>query len=257
MEPFHVVIPARYGSTRLPGKVLRVIAGRPLVEHVWQRACASGARSVIIATDDERVRETAQRFGAHACMTRVDHPSGTDRVYEAAQSQGWDRRDIVVNVQGDEPLMPPALIAQVAHALAEDAEADLASACTKIGETATWRDTNVVKVVVDRAGRALYFSRAPIPWPRDEHAWINGLPAAGAWRHIGIYAYRMATLQQLSTLPACPLEHTEALEQLRAQWHGMKLRVVEACAVPGAGVDTESDLLRVEALLRPAERGER
>lgn len=254
MESFHVVIPARYGSTRLAGKVLRVIAGRPLVEHVWRSACASGARRVIIATDDERVRETAMRFGAQVCMTRVDHASGTDRVHEAAQRQGWSEGTIVVNVQGDEPLMPPTLIAQVAQALAEDAEADLATARTAIRETATWRDTNVVKVVVDAAGRALYFSRAPIPWPRDNQACVNGLPVAGAWRHIGIYAYRMATLHQLSTLPACPLERTEALEQLRAQWHGMRLRVVEARAIPGAGVDTESDLQRVESLLRASDR---
>lgn len=249
MTAFHVVIPARYGSKRLPGKVLRELAGRPMVEYVWRRAGESGAASVTIATDDERVRAAARRFGARSCLTRAGHASGTDRVNEAAQQLGWEDDAIVVNVQGDEPFMPPPLIAQVADALAADAEADLASARTRIADSAAWRDPNVVKVVCDARGRALYFSRAPIPWARDEGSRIAGLPGAGAWRHIGIYAYRVSTLRRLSASPPCALEQTEALEQLRAQWQGMRIRVVDAAAVPEAGVDTEADLARAQALL--------
>lgn len=249
MSAFHVVIPARYGSKRLPGKVLRELAGRPMVEHVWRRAGESGAASVTIATDDQRVCAAARRFGARSCLTRADHASGTDRVNETAQRLGWEDDAIVVNVQGDEPLMPPPLIAQVADALAADAHADLASARTRIADSAAWSDPNVVKVVCDAHGRALYFSRAPIPWARDECSRIGGLPGAGAWRHIGIYAYRVGTLRRLSASPPCALERTEALEQLRAQWQGMRIRVVDALAVPEAGVDTEADLVRAEALL--------
>lgn len=244
MTPFHVVIPARYASTRLPGKVLRPLAGRPMVEHVWQRASASGAASVTIATDERRVADAAEAFGAAVCLTRADHASGTDRIAEVVQTGGWGDDTVVVNVQGDEPLMPPALIAQVAQALAGRADADVATARTAIGDEHSWRDPNIVKVVVDSRDVALYFSRAPIPWPRE--GW-KGEPAA--WRHLGIYAYRVRTLRRLSALPPCALERSEALEQLRAQWHGMRIVVVAAQAVPGAGVDTAADLARVEALL--------
>lgn len=250
--PFHVMIPARYGSTRLPGKVLLPLAGRPMIEHVWQRARSSGAASVTIATDDARVAQAAEGFGATVSLTRGNHASGTDRINEVVSLQRWSDETIVVNVQGDEPLMPPALIAQVAAALDRSAWAHVATARTAIHDESEWRDPNVVKTVVDARDRALYFSRAPIPWPRDALANPEGLRG---WRHLGIYAYRAGTLRALSELPPCDLERTESLEQLRALWNGMNITVVEATAVPEAGVDTMADLQRVDALMTSQREG--
>lgn len=247
---FKVVIPARYASTRLPGKVLRTIAGKPMLQHVWSRACTSGAESVVVATDDSRVAEAAGTFGADVCLTGSGHVSGTDRVNEVAALSGWTDDEVVVNLQGDEPLMPPALIRQMGDMLL-NCDADIATACVPISDPGEWRDPNVVKVVRDVRGRALYFSRAPIPWDRTRGQY--GLPAARASRHIGIYAYRVGVLRRLATTPPCPLELCESLEQLRAQWLGMSLAVGDACEVPGRGVDTEDDLRAVESILNGEE----
>ena len=249
---FRVAIPARYASTRLPGKPLRLLAGRPLIEHVYRQALASGALEVVIATDDARIREVAEGFGAMACMTSPAHPSGTDRLAEVADRLGWPDDAIVVNVQSDEPGMPPALIRQVAMGLATHPDAGIATACARLHELAELFDPNAVKVVRDARDYALYFSRAPIPWHRDAFgtgaAMPAELPAGGAWfRHIGLYAYRAAVLRRYPQLPLAPAEQAEALEQLRALWHGIRIHVIEAVATPPPGVDTEADLARVAA----------
>jgi 3-deoxy-manno-octulosonate cytidylyltransferase (CMP-KDO synthetase) len=250
--PFRVVIPARYASTRLPGKPLRLLAGRTLLEHVYRRALVSGAVAVVIATDDQRIRTVAEQFGATVCMTATTHLSGTDRLAEVATQYGWPDEAIVVNVQGDEPQMPPALIQQVATDLATHPAAGIATVCTRIHQAVEAFDPHVVKVTRDHEGFALYFSRAPIPWHRD--AFGNGrsalaeLPSATAWfRHIGLYAYRVAILKQFPQLSAAAIEQAESLEQLRALWHGIRIHVAEATAAPPPGVDTEADLLRVAA----------
>jgi 3-deoxy-manno-octulosonate cytidylyltransferase (CMP-KDO synthetase) len=251
---FRVVIPARHASTRLPGKPLRAIGGRPMIEHVWRRAAASGAREVIVATDDARIEAACRAFGAQVAMTSPDHPSGTDRLAEVARAAGWGADDVVVNVQGDEPLLPPANVAQVAELLVGDPAASLGTLATPIRSLHEFLDPNVVKVVVDARGRALYFSRAPVPWQRD------GAPAglasqsshAGALRHVGIYAYRCGALLRMAALPPSPLEQAERLEQLRALENGMTVRVAVAVEVPGPGVDTEADLAAAEAALAVA-----
>lgn len=246
---FVVAIPARYDSTRLPGKVLREVAGAPLLAHVYRRALESGAETVWIATDDERVERAARGFGARTARTAADCASGSDRIAELAAREDWPDDRVVVNLQGDEPLMPGELIRQVAGALAARPEADVATACTPIDSTEEYRDPNVVKVVRDHAGNALYFSRAPIPHRRGD----GGLPACGAWRHLGIYAYRVAALKRFAAAAPAPLERCESLEQLRALVLGMRIHVVEAAALPGPGVDTETDLERAAALLRGGE----
>jgi 3-deoxy-manno-octulosonate cytidylyltransferase (CMP-KDO synthetase) len=243
---FRIVIPARYASTRLPGKPLLPIAGRPMVEHVWRRAQSTGAREVLLATDDERIAETARGFGAEVVMTSPEHPSGTDRLAEVATQRGWAENDVVVNVQGDEPLLPAANVIQVARLLADHPEAAIATLMTPILSQADFLDPNVVKAVADGAGRALYFSRAPIPWPRDGRA--AGADCFG-WRHIGLYAYRAGPLRRLAALPPTPLEQTERLEQLRALENGWGIVIAPAVDVPGPGVDTAEDLERVAALL--------
>lgn len=249
---FYVVIPARYASTRLPAKPLKDIAGKPMIQHVYERACASAACEVIIATDDARIEAAAQKFGARVCMTSGAHNSGTDRLQEVAQKMRLKTEDIVVNVQGDEPLIPPLVINQVAQNLAEMAAASVATLSEPIHSLVDFRNPNIVKVVADQAGRALYFSRAPIPWPRDYFAQSdsNELPASFfCQRHIGIYAYRVGLLNDFVTWPQAALETIESLEQLRILAQGAVIHVAEACvAVPG-GVDTESDLQRVRALL--------
>lgn len=249
---FYVVIPARYASTRLPAKPLKQIAGKPMIQHVYERACESEAREVIIATDDIRIETAARAFGARVCMTAVHHNSGTDRLQEVAQQLVLDARDIVVNVQGDEPLIPSAVINQVANNLASMPGASVATLSEPIHSLADFRNPNIVKVVADKAGRALYFSRAPIPWPRDHFAAaeVATLPESfPCQRHIGIYAYRVALLNSFITWPQAPLERIESLEQLRVLWNGEIIHVAEACvAVPG-GVDTEADLLRIKNLL--------
>lgn len=246
---FTVVIPARYGSTRLPGKPLLQIAGKPMVQRVWEQARRSSAEQVVIATDDERIRDVAQAFGAQVCMTSPDHPSGTDRLQQVALQLGFPDEHIVVNVQGDEPLIPPAVIDQVAANLASHAQAGIATLREAIESLEELINPNAVKVVSDVAGMALYFSRAPIPWPRDD--FMHGqksMPQSGRWyRHIGIYAYRTGFLHQYVTWPPAPLEELESLEQLRALYNGVGIHVASAVeSVPG-GVDTEQDLNTVRA----------
>ena len=249
---FRVAIPARYASTRLPGKPLRLLAGRPLIEHVYQRALASGAMAVVIATDDPRIQAAAEGFGATVCMTSPDHPSGTDRLAEVAARLGWPEDAIVVNVQGDEPHLPPALIRQVAAGLADHPDAGIATVCARIADPDELFDPNVVKVTRDAQDYALYFSRAPIPWHRQAFGMgregLNALPMERAWfRHIGLYAYRVAVLARYPQLPPAPAERIESLEQLRALWHGVRIYVAEALETPPPGVDTEADLARAEA----------
>jgi 3-deoxy-manno-octulosonate cytidylyltransferase (CMP-KDO synthetase) len=235
------LIPARYASTRFPGKPLAELAGKPMVVHVCERARASGARSVAVATDDRRILEAVQRSGFRALMTRAEHASGTDRIAEAAAALGLGAEDIVVNVQGDEPLIEPGLIAEVAGALARSPDASMSTACHPIRNDADFANPNVVKVVLDARGHALYFSRAGIPYPRQ------GNPAA--CRHVGIYAYRVSFLQRYAALPASPLEQAEALEQLRALWHGFRIVVTTSEAESPPGVDTPQDLDAVRRML--------
>lgn len=251
---FYVVIPARYASTRLPAKPLRDIAGKPMIQHVYERACESSAREVIIATDDQRIETAAREFGARVCMTSVAHNSGTDRLQEVAQQMHLSDTDIVVNVQGDEPLIPPAVINQVAQNLAAATDASVATLSEPIHSLSDFRNSNIVKVVTDQNGRALYFSRAPIPWPRDHFATdVSALPDGfPCQRHIGIYAYRVALLNRFINWPAAPLEQIESLEQLRVLWQGAVIHVAEACAAVPGGVDTLDDLLRVQTLLERA-----
>lgn len=249
---FKIVIPARYASTRLPGKPLIELAGRPMIQWVYERACYAGAAQVVIATDDERIASVARGFGADVAMTDANHVSGSDRIAEVARSRGWSAQDIVVNVQGDEPMLPAVLIAQAAALLATWQQADIATLATPITSLKAFMDPNVVKVVTDRTQRALYFSRAPIPWQRD------GAPAglssqqsfADARRHIGLYAYRVASLLRLSSLAPTPHEQAEKLEQLRALENGMDIRVADAAEPPGPDVNTADDLQRVQSLLR-------
>lgn len=249
---FYVVIPARYASTRLPAKPLRDIAGKPMIQHVYERACQSAAKEVIIATDDLRIEECARAFGARVCMTSTGHNSGTDRLQEVVQQLALPATDIIVNVQGDEPLIPPTVINQVAGNLAAMSEASMASLSEPIHSLADFRNPNIVKVVSNKNGRALYFSRAAIPWPRDHFAAAEVIDLPQDFpcqRHIGIYAYRVALLNRFIGWPQAPLEQIESLEQLRVLWNGEMIHIAEACeAVPG-GVDTEADLLRVKQLL--------
>ena len=248
---FTVVIPARHASTRLPGKPLLDIGGRPMIRHVWERASASAASRVVIATDDERIRSAAESFGAEVCMTAVEHPSGTDRLQEAAARLGLADQDIVVNVQGDEPLIPPAVIDQVAANLADHPACGIATLCEQVHQANVFLDPNVVKLVRGTDGRALYFSRAPIPWPRDAFARArDALPAGRVpLRHIGIYAYRVAFLHRFVGWPVGTLEKLESLEQLRALEHGVGIHAAEACMEIPGGVDTPADVERVRRLL--------
>jgi 3-deoxy-manno-octulosonate cytidylyltransferase (CMP-KDO synthetase) len=246
---FSVVIPARYASSRLPAKALADIAGKPMIVHVAERARASGAAHVWIATDHDSIREAAARHGFTALMTRSDHPTGTDRIAELVASQHLDPEDIIVNVQGDEPLIEPGLIRAVAGLLVDAQQAAITTACHPIREAAEMFDPNVVKVVLDHEGYARYFSRAPIPWARDAFAQSraslpSGLPC---YRHIGVYAYRARFLSAFPRLLPSPLEQFEALEQLRALWHGFSIAVALRNDAPQAGVDTAADLARVRA----------
>jgi len=247
---FVVVIPARYASTRLPGKALIDIAGKPMVVHVAERAQASGAAEVCIATDDERILRAARQHGQEAVMTEAGHASGTDRIAQVARLRGWTDERIVVNVQGDEPRIAPDLIRDVAQMLAQHAEASMSTACHPIRSAAELFDPNCVKVVLDHAGDALYFSRATIPWARDAFARDRasvpeGLPV---YRHIGIYAYRCAFLRAYPALPVPAIERFEALEQLRALWHGHRICVAVTDKSPEPGVDTPEDLEAVRRL---------
>lgn len=247
---FHVVIPARYASTRLPGKPLLDIGGRPMIQRVVERAVASGADAVLVATDDARiaaaVSDPRDRSKAIAVMTDPALPSGTDRVAAVATMHGWDDETIVVNVQGDEPFVPAALIDQVAALLEQDRAAAIATLATPITALAEFLDPNVVKVVAADDGAALYFSRAPIPWARDGAA--TGLASqqqfAGALRHVGMYAYRVGALRRITALAPSSLELCEKLEQLRALQHGLRIAVARCVVPPGPGVDTAEDLER-------------
>lgn len=248
---FKVAIPARYGASRLPGKPLRELAGKPMLAHVHARALESGAEQVIIATDDERIRAAAEAFGAQVCMTAADHPSGTDRLAEVARRFQWPEDTIVVNLQGDEPLIEPAMLRALAADLAAHSDAAIATLCTPIHTARELFDPHVVKVVRDQNGYALYFSRAPIPWERDAFASDRDtLPhTAQHFRHVGLYAYRAGFLQHYAQLEPTYLERAESLEQLRALGHGARIHVRVTEHPPGHGVDTEEDLARVAKLL--------
>ena len=234
---FTVIIPARHASTRFPGKPLALINGQPMIRHVVENALKSDAQRVVVATDDQRIADAVKSFGAEVCMTSDSHQSGTDRLAEAVSALGLGEEEIVVNVQGDEPGMPPAVIAQVAATLGDSAGAVMATACWPIASKAEFNDPNVVKVVSDNAGHALYFSRSPIPYPRN-----GGNPPA--CRHIGIYAYRAGFLPVFTSWPVAALERAESLEQLRVLAHGERIAVCVAAEKPGEGIDTPEDLQR-------------
>ena len=246
---FHVVIPARYGSTRLPGKALADINGYPMVYWVWRRACASSAASVVVATDHQDIAEVMQQFGAQVALTRADHPSGTDRLAEVAEQQGWSAETIVVNLQGDEPLMPAENVEQVASELAKHPEASIATLAEPLTSEAQLTDPSVVKVVHSASGEALYFSRASIPFCRDERTADNTELMRVARRHVGLYAYRCGFLKRFVSWPPAPLEQIESLEQLRALHHKEIIRVSDARLPVPAGVDTEDDLIAVRKLM--------
>jgi 3-deoxy-manno-octulosonate cytidylyltransferase (CMP-KDO synthetase) len=262
MTAFTVVIPARYASTRLPGKPLLDIAGRPMVVHVAERARASGAAEIIIATDHRGIYDAARRHGFDAAMTRADHASGTDRIAEVTAQRRYEPDRIVVNVQGDEPQIDSALIRHVAEELASHPDAAISTACCPIDDAAQIVTPHVVKVVLDAKGYALYFSRAPIPFARDAWAAAGPMPKTAfvgtfdavpeglpVYRHIGIYGYRTSFLTAYGSLARAPIEHFEALEQLRALWHGYRITVAVTLEAPHPGVDTPEDLERTRALL--------
>ncbi|MCL4792525.1 MAG: 3-deoxy-manno-octulosonate cytidylyltransferase, partial [Gammaproteobacteria bacterium] len=236
---FRVVIPARYAASRFPGKPLADLAGRPVLEHVWRQARASGAIEVLIATDDQRIMAAAERFGAEAVLTSAQHRSGTERAAEVADQRGWPDDELVVNCQGDAPLVPAGSIDQVAGLLALHAGAAMATLCTRIRRVEDYRSPHVVKVVSDAEGRALYFSRAPIP--AAGHSGVvpaidqGGFPVSA--RHIGLYAYRIGALRALAVSPPCYLEQCEDLEQLRAMWMGLEIRVAQAAEAHGPDID--------------------
>ena len=251
-QAYTVIVPARLASTRLPNKPLADIHGLPMVVRVAQRAALSNASQVVVAADSIEIVQACQAHGVRAMLTQVDHPSGSDRLAEASALLGLKPHDVVVNVQGDEPLINPELINQVAELLVLRPNASMSTAAHEIHELAEFTNPNVVKVVIDQAQLALYFSRAPIPWWRDGFAnGIQTLPQPAPLRHIGIYAYRVGFLQRFPTLQAAHIETGEALEQLRALWHGHKIAVHITPDVPGPGVDTPEDLERVRALYKP------
>lgn len=258
---FTVVIPARLASTRLPNKPLADIGGHPMIVRVAERARASSARRTVVATDAQQVADACAPHKVEVVLTRASHPSGTDRLAEVAARLGLADDDIVVNVQGDEPLIDPNLIDEVAIHLAAHPDCAIATAAHPLHDAAEVFNPNVVKVVCDAAGRAMYFSRAPIPWARDAWAGVPAQAAARACvalpdmpvlRHIGLYAYRAGFLRRFPTLAAAPVEQAEALEQLRAMWHGERIAVLVTAAAPAPGVDTPADLERVRQLWREA-----
>ncbi|MDE2254796.1 MAG: 3-deoxy-manno-octulosonate cytidylyltransferase [Betaproteobacteria bacterium] len=259
---FTVLIPARRASTRLPDKPLADIAGLPMVVHVARRAAQSGARLVAVATDDADIARACADHGVQALLTSAEHASGTDRIAEAAAALALPESEVVINVQGDEPLIDPGLIRACALALGDDRQADIATAAHPITDAADVFNPNVVKVVLDAGHYALLFSRAPIPWRRDAFARLSPASTHGAavslpssisalpfLRHVGLYAYRAVTLMRFTQLPPCPLEQDEALEQLRALWNGWRIAVLTLKTPPAAGVDTPEDLARVRRLL--------
>jgi len=255
MTDFKVVIPARYASTRLPGKPILPIAGKPMIQHVYEKAVASGADQVIIATDDERISEACEAFSAQVCMTHQEHASGTDRIAEVVNKMKWLDETIVVNVQGDEPLLPENLISQLASDLSEQSDCVMSTLATPIQTARELHDPNVVKLVMDRSGKALYFSRATIPWDRDAFNLDNQcLPeSSGYYRHIGLYAYRAGFIQHYNEMQPCAVEQTESLEQLRVLWNGHQIHVSLTMTPPGHGVDTQQDLARLNRILSAQE----
>lgn len=252
MTDFTVIIPARYASSRLPGKPLSEIAGKTMIQRVYEQAKLSAAQRVVIATDDERIKKEADSFDAEVVMTKESHQSGTDRLQEVVEKLSLADDEIVVNVQGDEPLIPPAVINQVAQNLADHSNASVSTLSEVIESADVFFDPNAVKVVCDEQGIALYFSRAPIPWARDVFAQdTTSLPEnLNPQRHIGIYGYRVALLHRFVTWPMAPLESIECLEQLRVMWKGESIHVAEACEPVPGGVDTEEDLQAVRALIQ-------
>lgn len=247
---FHVVIPARFAASRLPGKPLADIGGRPLIQWVWDCARASGADSVIVATDDARIQAVAEGFGADVALTSAQHASGTDRIAEVVRTRGLGPDEIVVNLQGDEPLTPPRILADVAAVVRAQPGVDIATVAAPITSLEEFLDPSCVKALCAHDGSALYFSRAPVPWPREHAAAGRPTLVPGAWRHIGIYAYRAQNLLRFAGWPAAPLECIEKLEQLRALEYGMRIHIVTLSETPPAGVDTHADLERVRASLR-------
>lgn len=254
--PLHVVIPARYASSRLPGKPLADIGGKPMVVRVVEAVLSGGSVDICVATDDQRIRHAVEAHGYRVALTRNDHPSGTDRLAEVADQYRWHDNEIVINVQGDEPLIDPRLVYRVADALAEDNDAAVATAAHPIRDAEDFFNPAVVKVVTDARGRALYFSRAPIPWARDAFTADRQRlpPTLHALRHIGLYAYRAGFLRRYGSLAPSPLEGIEALEQLRAIWHGYPICVTVTEHAPATGVDTPEDLARVRQIFGHAER---
>ncbi|MCG8099543.1 MAG: 3-deoxy-manno-octulosonate cytidylyltransferase [Candidatus Thiodiazotropha taylori] len=248
---FKVVIPARYASVRLPGKPLLEIAGKPMIQHVHQRAVESGASQVVIATDSEQIADACRSFSADVCMTSAEHRSGSDRIAEVVTQRGWADEEIIVNLQGDEPCMPAELLSQVAEDMSQHDAAGVTTLSAPITERKMLFDPHVVKVVTDIQGYALYFSRAPIPWHRDEFIDAESpLPEdTGFARHIGLYAYRAGYLARFVAWKRAPIERAESLEQLRVLWHGGRIHVSNANTDPGHGVDTRDDLRLVEAQL--------
>jgi len=246
---FKVVIPARYASTRFEGKPLADICGKPMLQYVYECAIQSGAEQVVIATDDERIEKAAIAFGANVCMTSVENTSGTDRLAEVSLKYDWDSNDIVVNLQGDEPLTPPSILRQVALNLADHRQAGIATLSTRIQSAQEVADPNIVKVVTDAEGYALYFSRSAIPYNRELANQISDAQAQQYKRHLGIYAYRVSFLHAYTNMQPCPIENTEKLEQLRALYSGIAIHVDDAVDLPGPGVDTPEDLIAVKNLL--------
>jgi 3-deoxy-manno-octulosonate cytidylyltransferase (CMP-KDO synthetase) len=248
-DSFHLVIPARYASSRFPGKALALLAGRSVLEHVWRQARRSAANQVVIATDDERIATVGRGFGADVALTRASHRSGTERAAQVAAERGWPDDTVVVNCQGDAPLIAPASINQVAALLSAQPGAAIATLCTPIRSTEEYSNPNVVKVVCAADGRALYFSRASIP--SASHSAADGAPGfPECFRHVGLYAYRAGALRRLAAAPPCTLEVTESLEQLRALWLGLEIRVALAEDLLGPDVDTPEDLERAAEYLR-------
>ncbi|MCK9635624.1 MAG: 3-deoxy-manno-octulosonate cytidylyltransferase [Methylobacter tundripaludum] len=248
---FKVVIPARYGSTRLPGKPLLNIAGKPMIAHVCERAQEADADEIVVATDDQRILQAVTDLGIKAVMTRADHQSGTERIAEVARLCDWAGDEIIVNLQGDEPLIPPAYIRETAEVLAGQKLAGIATLAAEINDPEEIFNPNAVKVVLNKAGYALYFSRAPIPWERDAFNRSGGAPSGKLpyLRHIGMYAYTVDFLNRYCLWDASKMESVESLEQLRILWHGEAIRVKIVDKTPAAGVDTQEDLLRVERAL--------
>ena len=249
LPSFKIVIPARYASSRLPGKPLLNLNGKTMIEHVYQCALKAAAEQVVIATDDERIVKAAKTFSAEVCLTSADHQSGTDRLAEVCEKYQWSDDTIVVNLQGDEPLTPAAILQQVAQNLASHPDAGMATLCTPIKQLDEVYDPNIVKVIANHNNMAMYFSRASIPFYRDTDGELSAAQISTYQRHLGIYAYRVSFLKSYHQLAACDLENIEKLEQLRALYYGVSIHVEEAKSMPGPGIDTPEDVQKVSQLL--------